>query len=123
MDVDASPSGRRQTGTEVERLAEEYLIRQGLTPCDRNQHFRSGEIDLIMWDQHILVFIEVRYRQQEDFLAAAESITSAKQRKIIRTASRYLQQQFGNNPPACRFDVVVGNGIPPTLNWIKAAFM
>lgn len=129
MDVDSfsgrssSPSNRRQQGTEIEQLAEEYLIRQGLQPCDRNQYSRVGEIDLIMWDADTLVFVEVRYRKHEDFLSAAESITVTKQRRIIRTASRYLQQQFGNTPPDCRFDVVVGTGVPPRLQWIRSAFM
>lgn len=126
MDVNPSstpPEARRQTGLLMERQAEAYLVEQGLIPCDRNQHSRMGEIDLIMWDQATLVFIEVRYRRHNDQVSAAESITPAKQRRIIRTASRYLQQQFGNTPPDCRFDVILATGTPPRLEWLKAAFM
>lgn len=125
MDVNfpTTPNNRRQTGLLIERLAESHLVEQGLTPCDRNQYSRMGEIDLIMWDQATLVFIEVRYRRHNEQVSAAESITPTKQRRVIRTASRYLQQQFGNNPPDCRFDVILATGTPPQLEWLKAAFM
>lgn len=118
-----SGTNRRQAGALVEQQAERYLTEHGLIPCDRNQYSRMGEIDLIMWDHTTLVFIEVRHRSNNDFLSAAESITPAKQKRIIRTASRYIQSQFGNCPPDCRFDVVVATGSPPRLEWLKAAFM
>ena len=49
-------------GKKAENLACNYLIEQGLRLKQHNFHSRFGEIDLIMWDKHVLVFIEVKLR-------------------------------------------------------------
>ena len=52
----------------------------------------------------MLVFVEVRFRKNNDYGGGLESITPAKQRKLRNTAEFYLQQnsQYKN----ARFDVV-----------------
>jgi len=78
-----------------------------------------------MKDQDMLVFVEVRYRADSDHGSPLATVTHAKQRKLIRTASFFLQQQFGDRWPACRFDVVGISGDlqqSPTIQWIPAAF-
>ena len=112
----------RHKGHLIERLAEEWLCRQGLTLVERNFTLRGGEIDLIFWQANVLVFVEVRYRQDTGHGSGAESITTAKRRKLLRTAEYYLQQTFGNRPPFCRFDVLSGSGNPITFEWIQNAF-
>lgn len=113
---------RRHKGHAVEQLAERWLSERGLTLAERNYTLRGGEIDLIMWQDDVLVFVEVRYRQQQDHGSGAESITHSKRRKLLRTAEFYLQQQFGNRPPFCRFDVLSGSGEPVVFEWIQNAF-
>ena len=57
-----------------------------------------------MLDRKILVFVEVRYRKNNNFGGGLESITTAKQLKLRKTAELYLQknQRYKN----ARFDVV-----------------
>lgn len=112
---------KRIKGDDKERLAEDYLTAKGFLLIERNFLCKAGEIDLIMKDQDFLVFIEVRYRENNDFGGALESITAGKQRKLRRAAEFYLLQQFGNTPPPCRFDVVGIEG-ENELEWIKNAF-
>jgi putative endonuclease len=112
---------KRIKGDDKERLAEEYLVAKSFTLIERNFLCKGGEIDLIMKDQEYLVFIEVRYRKNNDFGGALESITAGKQRKLRRAAEFYLLQQFGNSPPPCRFDVI-GIERQDELVWIKNAF-
>lgn len=112
---------KRIKGDDKERLAEDYLTAKGFLLIERNFLCKAGEIDLIMKDQDFLVFIEVRYRENNDFGGALESITAGKQRKLRRAAEFYLLQQFGNTPPPCRFDVVGLEG-ENELEWIKNAF-
>ncbi len=82
---------------------------------------RFGEIDLIMRDGTILVFIEVRMRANEIFGGAAASITSAKQAKLLRTARHYLSEL--NSEPPCRFDALLLSGTNgQKIEWIKNAF-
>jgi len=106
-------------GDDAEVLAISYLQQQGLKLVDRNYHCRRGEIDIIMEDAGTLIFIEVKYRQSDQFGSAAEMVTPQKQQKIITTALHYLQQHKLDR--ACRFDVVT---ITPKngMQWIKGAF-
>jgi len=74
-------------GVVAEKKALTYLLDQGLTLLHQNYYCRFGEIDLIMLDQDTLVFIEVRYRNNNKFGGALASINQTKQRKIIKTAN------------------------------------
>ncbi len=106
------------TGTEAERTAEKHLKAQGFTLVTRNFRARTGEIDLIMSKSSLLIFVEVRYRANPNFGTGADSISSSKQQKIIRTAKMFLQKN-GHRWNQYRFDVVsIGNDI----DWIPGAF-
>ena len=106
-------------------MARRYLEHQGLEFQLANFLCKTGEIDLIMQAADTLVFVEVRYRHEQDHGSPLETVTYAKQRKLIRTASYFLQQQFGNRWPPCRFDVVGISGSldhAPRIEWIQNAF-
>jgi putative endonuclease len=112
-------------GQQAEALASQYLQKQNLTLIDQNYHCRRGEIDLIMQDQHTLVFIEVRYRKNARFGSALESVDHRKQAKIITTAEHYLLQSK-HEYFDYRFDVIaimpMQNSDKPEITWIKNAF-
>ena len=108
-------------GASAEDIACTYLQKRGLRLVTRNFRCRSGEIDLIMRDGEDLVFVEVRYRKQDAFGSAAETISAGKKARIIRTASYYLQRQ--PLEPPCRFDVVAVRGVTTrSIEWIRDAF-
>jgi len=117
-----NPQHKRHYGEAIEQQAEAWLVQHGLQPLERNYGIRAGEIDLIMQHNQVLVFIEVRYRADDDHGSGAESITYQKQRKLRKTAEHYLQQHFGNCPPDCRFDVISASGQPVQFDWIQNAF-
>lgn len=109
-------------GELAESRAARFLSRQGLRLLHRNFRCRSGELDLVMLDNSTLVFVEVRFRSSANHGNAAESITPAKQHRLIKAAQCYLQ---GPGRPwrhaACRFDVVLSQA-NHKLDWIKNAF-
>lgn len=109
-------------GKVCEKLACDYLKKNGLKLIDKNFHSRYGEIDLIMQHQDMVVFIEVRYRKNQDYGGAKASITLAKQKKIQKTALFYMQKK-GRELNA-RFDVIAMAGEQSNLSieWIKNAF-
>jgi putative endonuclease len=109
-----------QTGQQAELEALKYLQSQGLRLQERNFQCKTGEIDLVMKDADTLVFVEVRYRQMNDYGRALETVTLRKQRKLIATANRYLQMKRIDS--ACRFDIIAlnGSGSAP-IEWIKNA--
>jgi putative endonuclease len=119
----ATENSTKKVGEKAERLAQQYLEQNGLSLITSNYHCRSGEIDLIMDHGNFLVFIEVRYRKNDIYGSAAESITRQKQRRLLATANHYLQNEklYGDN--SCRFDVITVSGqYNPQIEWIKNAF-
>ncbi len=106
-------------GKLAEDKACQYLEQHGLKLIEKNYHCRSGEIDLIMQDNEILVFVEVRYRKNDDYGSAIESIDKAKVRKIVSTAKHYITHHNIDRP--MRFDLI-GLDASYKANWISDAF-
>jgi putative endonuclease len=115
--IDPLPADK---GRQAEDAACRYLIQQRLHLIQRNFQCRFGEIDLIMQDQHELVFVEVRFRANNAFGDAADSVHWHKQQRLIRSAQYYLQQL--PQLPCCRFDVVALANTLTQIQWIKDAF-
>ncbi|GHE81926.1 YraN family protein [Thalassotalea profundi] len=115
-------------GQLAEQIAKEHIQEEGLIFIEQNFHSRWGEIDLIMKDNEVFVFIEVKYRKNTVFGGAISAISTKKQQKIIKTAAIYLQQHGLNEyNTAYRFDVVAIEGninsiAKPQINWLKNAF-
>ena len=118
---------RRARGFAVEAAARDYLLAAGLRPLAGNVAFRSGELDLVMRDRDrlgaVVVFVEVRYRADDEHGGGAASIDGYKQRKLLQAAQLYLLRNHCTDA-ACRFDVVEASGDPqrPELHWIRDAF-
>jgi putative endonuclease len=106
-------------GESAEEQAHNFLITKGLKPVSRNFRCKQGELDLIMTDKRTLVIIEVRFRKTDKYGSAVESITRAKQARIIAATHVYLATNKTDCP--IRFDVVAmsGNG---NIDWIQNAF-
>ena len=112
-------------GKKAEDACYRYLKARGLKPVTRNYHCRHGEIDIIMTEGTILVFIEVRFRKDNRYGGGLESITHHKQNKLRKTAEYYLQKNQHNR--AARFDVVsmtndTASKAGYTFDWIRDAF-
>lgn len=111
-------------GITAENIACEYLARQGLTLLARNYRSRRGEIDLIMRDRDVVVFIEVRSRKHNRTMNVIESINPQKCERIILTSQQYLQSSKVFRDSICRFDIVLVTGQldRAEIEWIKNAF-
>ena len=116
------PRDARARGGAIERLAARWLTARGLMLEASNQHAKGGEIDLVMRDGEVLVFVEVRHRADRRHGHPLETVTAAKQRRLIRAARFYLQRNRLSCP--CRFDVLAVTGHPPALEfeWVANAF-
>ena len=80
-------------GESAEQQAYQFLLKKGLKLVTRNFRCKQGELDLIMTDEQTLVIIEVRFRQTDKYGSAAESVTRAKQSRIIAATQVYLSSQ------------------------------
>jgi len=91
-------------GQRGEHLAREYLEKQGMSFVTKNWSCKMGEIDLVMRDEKVLVFVEVRLRRKTKYGAGYETVARDKIKKLINTARSYQQKEdyWGD----VRFDVV-----------------
>ena len=107
-----------------EDTACDYLQRQGMKLVCRNYNIRAGEIDLIMRDGSMLVFIEVRQRTRTTFGRPEETLDKNKQQKLRRVAEHYLQHHPASRNNPCRFDVfsITGRRGATKNYWIRNAF-
>jgi len=106
-------------GRAAEDLALTFLQASGYQCVARNYTCRAGEIDLIVTDATTLVFVEVRYRRNQQHGTGAESVTRSKMLKIIRAASYFLLNYPQYEVLDQRFDVI---SIGADLDWIENAF-
>ena len=107
-------------GREAEARAASMLEAAGLQLCERNYRCRRGEIDLVMRDGGLLVFVEVRFRSSAAFGGALASVDTHKQRRLVLAAQTYLLQRNWSGP--CRFDVVGIEAPNVQPVWIRNAF-
>ena len=120
----ARPTPAQAHGAAAEALAAEHLAAHGLRVIARNVRCRGGEVDLVCLDRSHVVFVEVRLRRNGRFGGAAESITAAKQRRVLIAAQWWLGgagRRFRDAP--CRFDAVLLAALDPArVTWLPGAF-
>jgi putative endonuclease len=105
-------------GHDAEQTAMRYLLEHSLQFLEQNYKAKVGEIDLIMLDEHQLVFVEVKFRSTNSRGCAAEQFTSKKRKKLERTINYYLlQKKLNPHHTNLRIDVVAIDG--EQVNWIK----
>ena len=96
---------KRETGLRGEKLACEFLGKNGYDIIERNYRCTEGEIDVVARQQDTLVFIEVRTKTSRRFGGPEESITPVKASRLRKLAERY-GQNHNNLPETWRIDVV-----------------
>lgn len=97
---------RRETGILGERLAKDFLKKQGYRILETNYRCPQGEIDIVARHKDYLVFIEVRTKKSLGYGTPEESITSAKKERM-RTAALHYRQTHNDVPSLWRIDAVV----------------
>lgn len=83
---------KRKCGTLYEEKAREYLIKKGIEIVCTNFYGNYGEIDIIGFDNKVLVFFEVKYRKNLDFGYPQEAINKNKRKKIYLTAKEFTSK-------------------------------
>jgi putative endonuclease len=117
---------RQTAGKRGEELAAEHFERLGFEVLARNHRTRFGELDLVVYDGHTLVFAEVKTRRS-GARDAWESLHDIKQSKVRRMAIAWLTEgadrPYGAN---LRFDGIAvlldAAGELVRLDHLEAAF-
>ncbi len=114
---------RKPLGGRAERLAARHIKRQGGRIVTRNWTSKLGELDLVAVEGEDLVFVEVKSKKSDAFGRPAQQVNRDKRRRIERLAEAFCRVRR-LDPPAIRFDVVeVIWTEPPTVEWIRGAWL
>lgn len=106
MQNSTSESNRRSWGEEHETVALRYLESKGYRLVKRNFRFgRQGEIDLILKDGEVWVFVEVKSRRNHAFGLPEDSVDHRKRKQVIGVARGFFHVMEIAEFEA-RFDVV-----------------
>jgi putative endonuclease len=95
-----------QIGRTGEQIAREYLEGKGLHTIELNWRCAAGELDLVMRDGDILVFVEVKTRVSAQAGAAEESVSVAKARRLLATGDWYVSEHPELDQLIWRIDLV-----------------
>ena len=110
---------KRQQGAGFEHQARLFLESKGLKFIAANQHFKCGELDLVMQDGQTIVFVEVRQRSNSAFGSAVESVDWQKQQKWLNASNLWLaQRNLSLEDADCRFDLVAFGKTASNIQWI-----
>lgn len=110
-------------GKQGENLAVRYLQANNYRILARNFFSSYGELDIIAQQEDTLIFIEVKTRTST-FDQAENSVSAAKQQKMLATAELFLQQHPACEEMPTRFDVisVIFRNSQYNLKHLKDAF-
>ena len=97
-------SKHNETGIKGEQLAEKFLLEKGYYLLHRNWRFEKKEIDLIVFKEDVVVFVEVKTRSRIDFGFPEEAVDSRKQSFMKIAATAFLQKYAVYQK--IRFDVI-----------------
>lgn len=81
---------QQSLGAYGEELAASHLAESGYEIAARNWHCRAGELDIVARDGDEWVFVEVRTRRAPNTDSAVESVTSAKEARVLAACQAYL---------------------------------
>ena len=114
---------RQRLGDQGEKAAEEMLAALGYRVVARKHRCPRGEVDLVVEQGELLVFVEVRTRATRAFGGPEETVGLAKRRRVVSAARDFLARWRGP-PRGARFDVVAVVDHPdgPRLAHFPGAF-
>jgi putative endonuclease len=91
-------------GNQGELLARKFLEEKGYEILDENWRFRKAEIDLIVYKNPVIVFVEVKTRENNRFADPEDFVTKAKQKLLAMAAGEYIHLM--NHQNEVRFDII-----------------
>lgn len=94
----------KNIGDKGEKLALDFLIKKGFTLVAKNYRYKRNEIDLIVHNDKLLVFVEVKFRSSNQFGFPEEFVDSKKMKRIKEAADHFLHEYDWNKN--IRFDIV-----------------
>jgi putative endonuclease len=108
----------------AEERACRHLEREGFIVVERNHRSPGGEIDIVARKGGLLLFVEVRSREDAAFGSPEETVGRKKRLRVAAAARRYLACAPPGSWEEARFDVIAieGSGEGAVLRHYPGAF-
>lgn len=93
-----------------EQKAAQFYESKGYEVIQKNYRFKRAEIDLIVSMESVLVFVEVKFRDNDKYGYPEEFVSDNQKKMIISAADHFItEQKWEGN---IRFDIIAisGNG-------------
>jgi len=121
--ADKKDQRKIETGKTGEKVAVDFLKKNGYRITEVNYRCPIGEIDIIARDKNELVFVEVKARRSSALGYPEQAVGTKKQKKMSQLALWYLQEKRLTDVRA-RFDVVAVLMLPEgnDIRLIRNAF-
>jgi putative endonuclease len=110
-------------GSNGEQLAKQFLEKLGYEILDENWVFKKSEIDLIVYKESKIIFIEVKTRKNNNFAEPEDFVNLDKQKLMALAADEYIHLM--NHQHGIRFDIIsilFDNVGKPIIKHIEDAF-
>ncbi len=110
-------------GRRGELLAKQYLEKSGYEILDENWTFGKSEVDLIVYKDSRIIFVEVKTRSGNSFGEPEDFAGEAKQKQMVLAAEEYIH--IMDHEGEIRFDIIsilFDNPDKHTLHHIEDAF-
>jgi len=109
-------------GRRSEILAVDHLRTLGYRIVTTGYRTKGGEVDVIAWEGNVLVFVEVKARQNTDH--PEDAVGFQKQHRVIRAARAYLSKHHLEDVEY-RFDILAVTALlhcQPEFRLLRDAF-
>lgn len=105
-----------------EQLSQKYLQEKGYAILETNWRLGRMEVDIIAYQEGVIVFVEVKTRSSVLFGEPQEFVDEKKQKSYVRMANAYIQMK--QRTEEVRFDIIAieMNSTGYQLNHIENAF-
>ncbi len=112
---------KQKKGAQGEDWAAAFLTEKGYEIIARNYRYKHSEIDIIAKKEEIMVFIEVKLRENADFGNPEEAVSATKQSQVHKAAENYITTE--KITQEIRFDIIAITGFEkPEIEHFEDAF-
>ena len=116
-------ASHNELGSNGEQLAKQFLEKSGYEILDENWVFKKSEIDLIVYKESKIIFVEVKTRKNNTFAEPEDFVNANKQKQMALAAAEYIHLM--NHQYGIRFDIIsilFDNVGKPIIKHIEDAF-
>jgi len=93
-----------ELGEKGEKLAVDFLLKNGYHIMRKNYRYLKAEIDIIAKKNDVLAIVEVKTRSSAFFENIADTVTPKKIKLVVMAANHYVIEQ--NLEVEVRFDII-----------------